>query len=134
SDEEQAFLGSTVAGSGIGVTFADLEKAPTVLLVGFEPEDEGGIVYLRLKKGGARVITLAPFLSRGAEKLGATLVETVPGYEGTALGSLDKEAVAALREDGAVIIVGERAAGAAGALTQASALASKTGAALAWIP
>ena len=136
SDEEQAFLGSTVAGSGVGVTFADLEKAPTVLLAGFEPEDEGGVVFLRLRKarGSQQVFTVAPFLSRGAAKLDATLVPAVPGGEGESLASLPAAAAKALREPGSVIVVGERLASAPGAVTAALALAEKTGARIAWIP
>ena len=134
SDEELAFLGHHVAGRGLGVTFGELEKAPAVLLVGFEPEDEGGVVFLRLKKAAHRVFAVAPWLSRGNEKLGATLVPTRPGDEGATLRDLPADAVAALSEAGSVIIVGERAAGAAGALTEALALADKTGAKLAWIP
>ncbi len=38
SAEEEAFLAHAVAGTGIGVTYADLETAPTVLLAGLEPE------------------------------------------------------------------------------------------------
>ncbi|MCR6712452.1 MAG: NADH-quinone oxidoreductase subunit G [Demequina sp.] len=134
SDEELAFLGHHVAGRGLGVTFGELEKAPAVLLVGFEPEDEGGVVFLRLKKAAHKVFAVAPWLSRGNEKLGATLIPTRPGDEGAALGDLPADAVAALGEAGSVIIVGERAAGAPGALTAALALAKKSGAKLAWIP
>ncbi len=136
SDEEQAFLASAVAGTGIGVTFADLEKAPAVLLAGFEPEEEGGVVFLRLRKahGASQIFTVAPFLSRGAAKLDATLVPTAPGDEGAALGSLPSDTVKALRETGSVIIVGERLASAPGALSAAVALAKTTGARLAWIP
>ena len=86
SDEELAFLGAHVAGSGLGVTFGDLEKAPAVLLVGFEPEDEGGVVFLRLKKAGHKVFAVAPWLSRGNQKLNATLVATRPGDEAATLG------------------------------------------------
>ncbi|NBV90298.1 MAG: NADH dehydrogenase (quinone) subunit G, partial [Actinobacteria bacterium] len=50
SDEETAFLASQVAGRSLELTYADLEVAPTVLLVGFEPEDESPIVFLRLRK------------------------------------------------------------------------------------
>jgi len=134
SDEELAFLGHHVAGRGLGVTFAELEKAPAVLLLGFEPEDEGGVVFLRLKKAENAVFAVAPWLSRGNEKLGATLIATAPGDEASALADLSADALAALGEDGAVIVVGERAAGAQGALTAALALAEKTGAKLAWIP
>ncbi|MGC4176071.1 NADH-quinone oxidoreductase subunit G [Demequina sp.] len=134
SDEELAFLGHHVAGRGLGVTFAELEKAPAVLLVAFEPEDEGGVVFLRLKKAAKKVIAVAPWLSRGNQKLRATLVATRPGDEAAALADLPADAVAALSEAGSVIIVGERAAGAPGALGAALALAKKTGAKLAWIP
>ena len=134
SAEELAFLGNHVAGRGLGVTFADLEKAPAVLLVGFEPEEEGGIVFLRLNKRARSVFAVAPWLTRGNEKLGAQLIATRPGDEGVALQNLPADAVAALSQEGAVIIVGERAAGAAGALTAAVSLSQQTGAALAWIP
>ncbi|MHB1803246.1 MAG: NADH-quinone oxidoreductase subunit G, partial [Actinomycetes bacterium] len=48
SSEEAEFLASTVAGTGLGVTYDQLEHAPAVLLVGFEPEEESPIVFLRL--------------------------------------------------------------------------------------
>lgn len=138
SDEEQSFLGASVAGTGIGVTFAQLEKAPAVLLVGFEPEDEGGVVFLRLHKslGKQLVFTVAPFLSRGAEKLGATLIPAVPGREAAVLDSLKatKDAFKALKEPGAVIIVGERVAGVEGGFTAVADLAKRSKAAIAWIP
>jgi NADH-quinone oxidoreductase subunit G len=138
SQEELEFLGSSVAGTGIGVTFADLEKAPAVLMVGFEPEDEGGVVFLRLHKslGRQQVFAVAPFASRGVAKLGGTVLPTVPGAEATALHAIkgSNPAFAALKAQGAVIIVGERLAGAKGGLTAALDLASRTGARLAWIP
>ncbi len=138
SDEEQAFLGANVAGTSIGVTFADLEKAPAVLLVGFEPEDEGGIVFLRLRKalGKQRVFTIAPFLSRGVEKLDATLIPTVPGREAAALDALKaaNDVFAAIKEPGAVIVVGERIAGVEGGFTSVAGLAKRTSAKVAWIP
>ncbi len=138
SEEEQSFLGASVAGTGLGVTFAELEKAPTVLLVGFEPEDEGGVVFLRLKKSAGRqnVITVGSYLSRGAEKLGATLLPAVPGHEAAAVAALkgSKSAYKELREPGSIIIVGERAAGAVGTLTAVAALAKRSKAKVAWIP
>src|SRR5262249_45945593 len=49
SAEEADFIASSVAGTTPShLSFADLEKAPAVLLVGFEPEEESPIVYLRL--------------------------------------------------------------------------------------
>ena len=40
--------------SPIEVTYDDLEKAPAVLLAGFEPEEESPIVFLRLRKACAQ--------------------------------------------------------------------------------
>ncbi|SEJ14013.1 NADH-quinone oxidoreductase subunit G [Demequina mangrovi] len=136
SDEEQAFLGTQVAGTGLGVTFGELEKAPVVVLVGFEAEDEGGVVFLRLRKslGRQQVVSVAPYLSRGSEKLGATLVPAVPGREATALAELPEDVREALAQPGAVIVLGERAAEAAGTFVAANELAASTGARLAWIP
>ncbi|WP_296665704.1 NADH-quinone oxidoreductase subunit G [Demequina sp.] len=136
SDEEQAFLGSQVAGTGLGVTFGELEKAPAVVLVGFEAEDEGGVVFLRLRKslGRQKIVTVAPYLTRGAQKLDATLVATVPGREASALADLPADVRETLAQPGAVIVLGERAAEAPGTFTSALDLASSTGARLAWIP
>src|SRR5664279_6267146 len=94
SAEELAFLGSHVAGrTPEHVSYASLERAPAVLLVGFEPEDESPIVFLRLRKstrlGRTSVWSLAPFASRGLAKLNGTLLVTLPGAEAAALGSLD---------------------------------------------
>ena len=53
SVEEAQFLASHVVATGPegdAVTYADIERARTVVLVGFEPEDESPIVFLRLRK------------------------------------------------------------------------------------
>jgi len=149
SAEEQDFLASHVAGRYAGqpgvVTYADLESARTVLLAGFEPEEESPIVFLRLRKAarrvGTRVFTVAPFRSPGSVKTAARLLQTAPGAEAVALvGLLDAregvagEAAVALAEPGAVILVGERLAATPGALTAAARLAAATGARLAWVP
>ncbi|WP_055476065.1 NADH-quinone oxidoreductase subunit G [Gordonia sp. HS-NH1] len=136
SAEEAAFLAARVAGRGLETTYEDLSSAPAVLLVGFEPEEESPIVFLRLRRAvrtsGQRVATLAPFASRGATKLDATLFPTVPGDEA---GALRSEAVLAhLEPPGSVIVVGERLATRPGALLAATQLAERTGGRLAWIP
>src|SRR5207248_4519512 len=51
SAEEADFLAAAVAGTGLGTTFADLEKADTVLFAGLEPEEEAPSVFLRVRKG-----------------------------------------------------------------------------------
>src|SRR6266545_747997 len=139
SDEELAFLGSHVAGvTPSHVSYASIENAAAVLLVGFEPEEESPIVFLRLHKsarrGRVRVWSIAALASNGLTKLGGVLVPTVPGAEAAALGSLDSDVVDALSADGALILVGERLASAPGALSAAAALAERTGAKLAWVP
>ena len=135
--EEGQFLASSVAGRSLedSVQYADLETARRVVLVSFEPEDESPIVFLRLRKANRKkkveVITLAPYLSRGSQKLNARLVHTVPGTEAQVLATLADQGTI----DGeTVILVGERAALAQGALTTAANIAARTGARLAWVP
>ncbi|MER5784742.1 NADH-quinone oxidoreductase subunit G, partial [Streptomyces mobaraensis] len=137
SGEEADFLAARVAGrgrdlDGAGVTYRSLERAPAVLLVGFEAEEEAPSVFLRLRKAwrkhGQRVFSVAPFATRGLEKAGGTLLPAAPGTEPEWLRALadgtaqDARAAAeALRAEGAVIVVGERAAGVPGLLTAAVA-------------
>jgi len=145
SAEEANFLSAHVAGKFDGPTYAHLEKAPVVLLVDFEPEDESPIVFLRLRKGsrrGLRLASIAPFASAGLDKLNGTLLMAAPGEQPALLAALaDDSAEGALgdiarrlRESGAVIAVGERAAQTAGTLTAVAELAAVTGAHIAWIP
>src|SRR5690348_2671225 len=149
SAEEEQFLAACVAGSGIGVSYADLEQAPVVLLAGFEPEDESPIVFLRLRKAVRRhrqqVFSVAALPSPGLVKLSGQLLTARPGEEAVALtalaaGSAGKgvgpwvEAGQALSTPGAVILVGERLAEVRGALAAAARLAVASGARLAWIP
>ena len=139
--EEADFLAARVAGTPIGVDFTGLEKAPAVLLAGFEPEDESPSVFLRLRKAhrkrGLKLYSIASHASLGLTKAGGSLIGTVPGDEARVLNTLENvapEAVEALGVDGAVIIAGERLAAVPGALTAVGALAERTGARLVWIP
>jgi NADH-quinone oxidoreductase subunit G len=136
SVEEAEFLASSVAGV-TDVTYADVEAAPAAVVVGLEPEEECPILFLRLRKahGKARlnVVAVAPFLSRGFEKLGATVVTAVPGDEARLLND-DPIVAGALSAPGALLIVGERLASVPGGLSAAAALAARTGARLAWVP
>ncbi|WP_129976104.1 NADH-quinone oxidoreductase subunit G [Rhodococcus sp. Q1] len=142
SDEETAFLAARVAGRHLEVTYRDLDRAPAVLLVGFEPEEESPIVFLRLRQAVRRnrlqVFTIAPFASRGVHKLSGRLEQCVPGDEARALDAIrtgsSSDAAAAMRTPGAIVLVGERAAASPGALSAAAALTDETGARLAWIP
>jgi NADH-quinone oxidoreductase subunit G len=136
SAEEAEFLAAHVAGQPMTVTYADLEKAPAVLLAGFEPEEESPIVFLRLRKAARKnalqVMAVAPFASRALVKLRGRLIASVPGGEAAALDGLADDAQ--LKMPGAVILVGERLAISPGALSAASRLSAATGARLAWIP
>ncbi|TQK73092.1 NADH-quinone oxidoreductase subunit G [Nocardioides sp. SLBN-35] len=136
SAEEAAFLAASVVLTGPGnggVTYDDLESAASVVLVGLEPEDEAAAIFLRLRKsvraGGTEVISLAPFTTRGLDKLSARVVSTAPGDEPAALRALAGELDAT-----SVLLVGERLATVPGALTAAAEVAASTGARLAWVP
>ncbi len=148
SAEEADFLASHVVATGPeggAVTYADLEAAKAVVLVGFEPEDESPIVFLRLRKAfrtnRTRVFAVSPVATRGLAKMGGTLIPTAPGTEPEVLRALGEasgtDAVTAagqaLRE-GAVVLVGERLATVPGALSAVAALVETTGARLAWVP
>jgi len=136
SPEEAAFLISAVAGRGVGVTHGSLESATSIVLLGLEPEEEAGALFLRLRKAGrgkTRIFTVAPYTTRGSRKMHATVVRAAPGAEVAAIEGLATDAELAL-DGGGVILVGERLAGTPGALTAAAALAAQTGARLAWVP
>src|SRR5687767_6064111 len=146
SAEELAFLAATVAGTGPasgGVTYDELAAAPAVLLAGFEPEEESPIVFLRLRRAARtrnlQVFDLAPFATRAAEKLLATVLITLPGAEAQSLraladGTWGGPAIEALRLPGAVVLAGERLAEVPGAFSALTALARATGVRVAWVP
>jgi len=137
SAEEADFLGALVAGRGLGVTYADLERASVVVLAGLDPEDESPIVFLRLRKAvrkrRTRIFAVASHPTRGLAKLSGRLLRTVPGGEARALSVLGDDGEVAL-DGGGILLVGERLATVPGALSAATALARTTGARLAWVP
>jgi NADH-quinone oxidoreductase subunit G len=147
SAEEAQFLAHHVAGSWVGaggVSYAELEQAPTVLLVGFEPEEESPIVFLRLRKAmrkhGQQVVSIGSWATPGLKKLNGRLVPAAPGTEAEVLDALatGHESVAdtseLVRRAGSVILVGERLGMVPGGLSAAVRLAEATGARLAWVP
>ena len=138
SDEEAQFLRSSVAGTAVRITYEALEKAPAVVLIAFEPEDESPIVFLRLRKaargGGTRVYSVGAAVTRGLSKLAGTLIPAKPGAEASALTDLPAKVRAELSTPGAVIMVGERIAGIEGGATAVLELARSTGASIAWVP
>jgi NADH-quinone oxidoreductase subunit G len=72
-------------------------------------------------------------VSRGLDKLGAKVARIIPGEEARLLAEHDVVADA-LKQPGAVLIVGERLASVPGGLSAAAALADRTGAKLVWVP
>ena len=141
SEEEREFLAARVAGSGLGVTYRDLENAGQVLLVALEPEDECGSIFLRLRKGvlggGVRVATVAPFTTPGSAKLSAQVLHAAPGTEVEVVSAISAGGEhAGIFEalSGGVVLVGERAARVPGLLGAVAALADAAGARLQWVP
>jgi NADH-quinone oxidoreductase subunit G len=138
STEEAEFLAARVAGRGLGVTYGDVERANAIVLLGLEPEEEAGSLFLRLRKvhranAKVRIHAVAPFTSRGLGKLGATVSRCAPGDEVDVIEALAHDGELAL-DAGGVILVGERLAEVPGALRAAAVLADQTGARLAWVP
>ena len=129
SDEERDFIASHVVGTS--TTYRDLDRADHVLLVGFEPEEESPIVFLRImkhvRKRALKVSAIATKLSRGNEKLQANFIAVAPGSEAEAIAKIELTAKS-------VILVGERACESAGTLSAVVALAGRTNAKIGWIP
>lgn len=141
SEEERSFIAAHVAGSGLGVTYSQLESAGQVLLVGLEPEDECGAIFLRMRKatrkGKLRVASLAPMTSRGLAKLSGELLRCAPGTEVEVAAEIREGgefADLASRLDGGVILVGERASRTPGLLSEVVRLAERTHCRIQWVP
>ncbi len=134
SSEETQYLRSAIAGTPVTVTYDALEKAPFVLLVAFEPEDESPMIFLRLRKAKTTVVSLGAVATRGLKKMGGTLLATKPGQEALVLRALPDHVKAALAQPGAVILVGERIAASAGGPSALAEVAAQTGASVAWVP
>ncbi len=130
SAEEAEFLAANVAGN-FAVHYSDIDSADHVLLLGFEPEEESPIVFLRLnknfKKRGLKVTSIATKGSIAMDKLKADFIKVAPGSEAAAVAGVSLTAKS-------LILVGERASESAGLISAAVALSEKSGAKLAWIP
>jgi NADH-quinone oxidoreductase subunit G len=121
SDEEASFLAAVAQAAT--TAYSDLDKADAVVLLGFEPEEESPIVFLRLykqvRKRNLKIYSDAPYRSRGSGKLKATLT-SISGLTGLTNKS--------------VVMIGERLAEIPGALSAAVELVNESGAKLAWVP
>jgi len=128
SGEELDFLAS----ASLNATYKDIDKADQVVLISFEPEDESPIVFLRIykqtHKRAIKVTSIAPFASRGTQKLNAKLIKTATGNEVAAISALTGLTTKS------VVLVGERASETTGALSAVIKLVSESGAKLGWIP
>lgn len=138
SDEEAAFLAALVAGTPVTTTYESLERAPIVLTVALEVEDESPIIFLRLRKaarsGRTRIASIGAIATKGLAKINGEFIGALPGDEARVLGSLPADIRAALGQPGAVILVGERIAAISGGPSAVAVLAAETGASLAWVP
>ena len=128
SNEELDFLAS----ASLNATYKDIDKADQVVLISFEPEDESPIVFLRIykqtHKRAIKVTSIAPFASRGSQKLNAKLIKTATGNEVAAISVLTGLTAKS------VVLVGERASETTGALSAVIKLVNDSGAKLGWIP
>jgi NADH-quinone oxidoreductase subunit G len=117
-------LEAIAASAPLRVTYADVERARTIVVAGLDAEQELPILHLRIRKAarrGARVFVVHPRRTRLHDvgehvlvrpgELGSTLAQLLPGAanapdEGSALGRLGS----ALRDAGedAVVIAGPR--------------------------
>jgi NADH-quinone oxidoreductase subunit G len=135
TDELTSLIGRTTA------TYADVEKAPVIVVAGLDPEEEVPILHLRLRKAWrsntAKIVVVGPHLGTLAG-LAWRRVGTDAGGEAAALSALanddaDAEVVEALRDaEAPVVLVGERAGG--GSISAGLALADAVGGLLGHVP
>ncbi|RZQ64263.1 NADH-quinone oxidoreductase subunit G [Amycolatopsis suaedae] len=143
SAEELDFLTAHVVGTTPenGVTFSAIENAPTVLCVAFEPEEEAPVVFLRLRKAArtkkTKVVHIGQWTTPAVRKTFGELLACAPGAETAAVDAIAEHAPdldQALSAEGAVVLVGERAAEIPGLFSALHRLSERTGARIAWIP
>jgi len=128
SNEELDFLSA----ASFTATYKDIDKADQVVLVNFEPEDESPIVFLRIYKQvykrAIKVTSIAPYASRGSEKLKAKLIKVAAGDEVAAISSLSG------LTNKSVVLIGERLTETVGGLSAVLKLINQSSAKLGWIP
>ena len=128
SNEELDFLST----ASFTATYKDIDKADQVVLINFEPEDESPIVFLRIYKQvfkrAIKVTSIAPYASRGSEKLKAKLIKVAAGDEVAAISSLSG------LTNKSVVLVGERLTETVGGLSAVLKLINQSSAKLGWIP
>jgi NADH-quinone oxidoreductase subunit G len=142
-DDPSELVESYVAGSPMGVTYADVEDADAILVAGLDAEQEAPILHLRLRKAarhGARIWVLHPRRTRLHDV--AEHLPCRPGDESVAFVEGDRGALAdvarALRQAGdrGVVIAGPRLAysdGTGGGARHALNFAGSLGARFAYV-
>jgi NADH-quinone oxidoreductase subunit G len=135
------------AAAGVPVTYADVERARAIVVVGLDTREELPILHLRIRKAvranGARVFVVHPRITALADV--AEHVLCPPGGEAdtleqlatahgqdTALGRV-ADALDRARAS-AVVLAGPRLAGSVGALSMAVSLTQSVGARFAYLP
>ncbi len=159
ADDEPATLAAVAARPS--ATYADVENAKVVLVVGLDTEEENPILHLRLRKAWrknrTKIVPVGP-REGSLERYAWRRLPTLPGHEGVALAAIgramghanlaelaaagnyahrDLEQVLSDLRDAtgdAVLLVGERAGSHAGVLAAAVRLADDTGIKLGWVP
>jgi NADH-quinone oxidoreductase subunit G len=134
------------AAAGMPVTYADVERAKAIVVVGLDSREELPILHLRIRKavrnGGARVFVVHPrrtalemaehvLVPPGAEADVLEQLATAHGQD-TPLGRV-ADALDEARGD-AVVLAGARLAGSVGAVSMAVSLAQSVGARFALLP
>jgi NADH-quinone oxidoreductase subunit G len=112
------------------VTYAEIERASTIVVVGLDAEQEVPILHLRLRKAaqrGARIVVVHPRRTRLWDVAEHVLCR--PGDEARLLGggadtTIDG-ALEALRAGGGVVLAGERPSAAAAAMAAAEATGAR---------
>jgi NADH-quinone oxidoreductase subunit G len=135
------------AAAGMPVTYADIERAKSIVVVGLDTREELPILHLRIRKAvrqaGARVFVLHPRRTALADVAEHVLVP--PGAEADVLEQLATahgqdtplgrvaDALDEAKGD-AMILAGARLAGSVGAVSMAVSLAQSVGARFAVLP
>ena len=134
------------AAAGMPVTYRDVERAATIVVVGLDPREELPILHLRIRKAarrGARVFVIHPRRTALADV--AEHVACPPGAEADLLEQLltshGEDAPLGRAADaldqartGAVVLAGPRLAESVGALSMAVSVAQSVGARFAYLP
>jgi len=122
---------------GTPVTYADVERARVILVVGLDTREELPILHLRIRKAaraGARVVVVGP---RRTPLDLAEHVLCAPGSEAATIDELRAgDLMEKLRAAGgeAVVLAGPRLAGSEGAVAAAAGLAAEAGARFSYLP